>query len=199
MNAKEKIVTLQYNSLQKELVRKGIHMTIAFVPTLAMYNERLTILSLLFGSIFFLVSEYFRANDKVIIGFITSISEIASRERDKGITMGPVTLAFGVLLTLTTFNPVAAACGIYALAFGDGLSSVTGKLWGRRKIPFTRGKSLVGTFTCFTMILSTTYGVTGSISKSILAAIGGSLIELIPIKDVDNLLIPMGVALLVTI
>ncbi len=199
MNESKNLINLKYNTMQKEFVRKGIHMTIAFIPTLASFNQSITIVLLILGASFYLLSEYFRANNREIIGFVTSISEIASRDRDKGLTLGPVTLAVGALLVLTSFSPVAAACGIYALAFGDGLSSVTGKLWGKTKIPFTNGKSFVGFFTCFTMILSTTFGVTGSLSKALFAAIGGSLIELVPLKDVDNLLIPVVVALIVSI
>ncbi|MGL1893789.1 MAG: phosphatidate cytidylyltransferase [Spirochaetaceae bacterium] len=199
MNKDIKLIKKNYTPIQKELVRKTIHMTIAFIPLFINVNRVLTIILLIMGSALYLLSEYYRASGRVGFRFISTISAIASRDRDRGLTLGPVTLAMGTLLVLLTFNPVAATCGIYALAFGDGLSSVTGKLWGTKKIPLTGGKSFVGFFTCFTMILSTTYGVTGSLSKSIFAAIGGSLIELVPIKDVDNLLIPFVVALIVTI
>jgi len=199
MNESRNLIRQNYNPMEKEVIRKGIHMTIAFIPSLALFSRSLTITLLLLGTVFYLISEIFRVNNKEFIGFVTSISEIASRERDKGITLGPVTLAVGSLLVLSLFTPVAAACGIYALAFGDGLSSVTGKLWGYKKIPFTQGKSYVGFFTCFTMILSTTYGVTGLLNKSLLAAVAGSITELIPIKDIDNLLIPIVVALAVVL
>lgn len=202
MNENKNIINLKktkYNTMQKEFIRKGIHMTIAFIPALASFNQSVTIIFLMLGTAFYLLSEYFRVNNREIVGIVTSISEIASRDRDKGISLGPVTLAVGTLIVLTSFSPVAAACGIYALAFGDGLSSITGKLWGKVKIPFTGGKSFVGFFTCFTMILSTTFGVTGSLSKALLAATGGAIIELVPVKDVDNLLIPIVVAFIVTI
>jgi phytol kinase len=198
MIEKYNLLNANYSTMQKELVRKGIHMTIAFIPALANINNNLTIILLVLGTSFYLFSEILR-NSGHSLGFVSTISEIASRDRDKGLTLGPVTMALGVILVLSTFSPVAAACGIYALAFGDGLSSITGKLWGVKKIPFTGGKSLVGFFTCFTMILSTTYGVTGSFRKAMIAATCGALIELVPVKDVDNLLIPFVVALAVTI
>lgn len=199
MSVNINLLSLNYNSMQKEFVRKSLHMTIAIVPALAFVNRDITMLFLILGTVFYLVSEYFRSNGVMIFGFVSSISSIASRDRDKGMTLGPVTLAFGTLIVLSLFSPVAAACGIYALAFGDGLSSVTGKLWGKTKIPFTLGKSFVGFFTCFTMILSTTYGVTGLLSRSLFAAVIGSITELIPVKDIDNLLIPFVVAFVVAI
>ena len=188
-----------YSNLQKELVRKSVHMTVAFVPLLANINKDFTIVLLIFGVTFYLGIEFLRSRGVVLFRVLSSISEIASRERDKGMTLGPVSLGVGALLALLFFAPVPAACGIYALAFGDGLSSLTGKLWGRVKIPFTNGKSFVGSFTCFVMILSTSYGVTGSLSKSLLAATGGTIAEMIPAKDIDNFIIPFTVALLITI
>lgn len=199
MNEVNGLLSVNYSTMQKEVVRKSIHMTIAMVPTFTAINKDLTMLFLLLGIVIYLVSEYYRSRGVVLLNILSSMSEIASRERDHGMTLGPVTLAFGTLVVLSLFSPVAASCGIYALAFGDGLSSVTGKLWGIHKIPFTRGKSFVGFFTCFTMILSTSYGVTGSLSKSLLAAVVGAIVELIPVKDLDNLLIPFAVALMITI
>lgn len=191
-------INLKSNNLYKEFFRKSIHMTIAFVPTLASVNRVMTLVLLLSGLALYSVMELLRATG-VNLGVISDITSFASRERDRGFTLGPVTLAVGSLLALVLFSPLASTCAIYALAFGDGLSSVTGKLWGRVKIPFTGGKSLIGFFTCFTMILSTSYGVTGSLSKALLAATAGALTELIPVKDIDNILIPVVVALTVTI
>ncbi len=199
MNDSVRLGSNNYSSMPKEMVRKGIHMTIAFIPTLAMISLNLTVLILVLGASFYFFVESLRAKGIYVAGYISSISAIASRDRDQGITIGPITLALGALLVLVSFNPVAASCGIYALAFGDGLSSITGKLWGSKKIPFTGGKSFVGSITCFTMILSTCYGVTGSLTKALGAAFLGTIVELIPVNDLDNLLIPIVVALVVSI
>lgn len=198
----DRLVTLnktEFTAMEKEIVRKGIHMTVAFIPALSMFNSYLTLMLLISGTAFYLLSEYFRVNGNHVSTFLSSITSIASRERDNGITLGPVTLALGSLLVLTTFNPTAAACGIYALAFGDGLSSVTGKLWGTVKIPFTKGKSVIGSLTCFFMIFLTTFGVTGIFSKSLIAAFTGAIAELIPVKDIDNLIIPFVVSMVIAL
>lgn len=189
----------EYTSMEKELVRKGIHVTVAMVPAFSALSNYLTVMLLISGSVFYLLCEYFRLNGKNVSSVLSSITAIASRERDNGFVLGPVTLALGSLLVITTFNPTAAACGIYALAFGDGLSSVTGKLWGSVKIPFTKGKSVIGSLTCFTMIFLTSLGVTGDLIKSLAAAFIGTLVELIPVKDLDNLIIPFAVALVIVL
>lgn len=198
MDTKINLKISNYSPIQKELVRKSIHMSISFLPFIVSYNYNFSISLLFLGIMVYLVSEICRVNGKNL-GIITDITVIAARSRDNGVTLGPLTLAVGSLLPLLFFNHAAFTCGIFALAFGDGLSSVTGKLWGNRKIPFTNGKSIVGSFTCFTMILSTSYGVTGDLVKSLLAAIGGTVVELIPIKDIDNLIIPFTVALIVSL
>lgn len=199
MNMMIRSKAVNYTAMEKELIRKGIHMSIALVPSFALLNSFLTITLLLSGITFYLVSEMFRIQGKSVSTFISSITSIASRDRDQGVTLGPVTLALGALLVLTSFEPVAATCGIYALAFGDGLSSVTGKLWGKAKIPFTNGKSYVGSATCFFMIFSTSFIVTGSLQKALLAGLFGAVTELIPVKDIDNLIIPVAVAIAVSI
>ena len=194
-----KLIRKNYTTLQKELVRKTIHMTVAFVPLLAGVNTSMTITLLYLGIFFYLSSEYLRSQGIVIVSALASVSEVASRDRDNGITLGPVTLGIGALVAVSMFNPIAASCGIYALAFGDGLASLTGKLWGRRKIPFSGGKSFIGSFTCFVMIFSTSFGVTGNFYRSLVAAVGGTVVELIPIKDIDNIIIPLTVAFIISI
>lgn len=191
-------IGIKPNSMYKEFFRKSIHMTISMVPTLASVNWLLTVILLTAGLITYSILELFRTSG-VYVGVISDITSYAARDRDRGFTLGPLTLAVGTLLSLLLFEPIVYTCAIYALAFGDGLSSVTGKLWGRVKIPFTGGKSFVGFFTCFTMILSTSYGVTGSISKALLAGAVGAVTELLPVRDIDNILIPLVVALAVSL
>ncbi len=198
LSMKDKIYVINNNySIQKELIRKSIHMSIAFLPIISAYNYYASVILLSGGLVTYFIAEILRLNG-FELGLITKITIMSSRERDKGITLGPITLALGALGTLLYFNNPAFSCGIFALAFGDGLSSVTGKLWGTIKIPFTGGKSVVGSFTCFTMILSTSYGVTGDLIKSFSAAVIGTIVELVPIKDLDNILLPLSVALVIS-
>jgi dolichol kinase len=86
----------------------------------------------------------------------------------------------------------AAALAIYALAFGDSFSSVFGKLFGRIKIPFTGGKSVVGSIACFTAVFLITYLVVPEIKGALLIAGGAMVLEALPLKDLDNVIIPVG-------
>lgn len=198
MNSRINLKTTEFTPMEKEFVRKGVHMSISFLPFLVSINYTLAVNLVISGIFVYLLSESLRSRGKSL-GLVTKITQIASRSRDKGLTLGPLTLAIGALVPVLLFSPMAFTCGIFALAFGDGLSSVTGKLWGKVKIPFTGGKSVIGSLTCFTMILSTTYGITGDIGKALAAGIVGTIVELIPAKDLDNLLIPTVVAIIVTV
>jgi len=77
----------------------------------------------------------------VSVGLISRITEAASRRRDKGsFSYGPVTLGLGAMLALMLYPEPAAAIAIYALAFGDGFSSLFGKIFGRGRDPLHRGE-----------------------------------------------------------
>ena len=108
--------------------------------------------------------------------------------------LGPVTLALGVLISSLCFNSASAAIGIYALAFGDGLASLAGKLFGITHIPHTDGKTVIGSLTCFTAIFLSSWAVSSSTFTAFVLALAGMSIELLPLHDFDNLIIPVALA-----
>lgn len=178
--------------LQRELLRKGIHLFIACVPSLAAINSQLTFLLVGFGTLFYTGAEILRINGRRVI-LVSAITEFASRERDRGkIVLGPVTLGLGAMAALYFYPEPAAALAIYALAFGDGLSSLFGRLFGSVAMPFFPEKTTIGSLTCFTAVFLVTYGVIGSFPKACVIAAVATLIELLPLKDLDNLAIPLG-------
>ncbi len=183
------------NDLLKEFFRKSIHICTAFVPLFALYHQTGTVVALAVVLVFYLIAEHLRIRGHYL-PFISRVTAIAARRRDEGrFVLGPVTLALGVLATLILFEPAAARIGIFALAFGDGIASLAGKLFGQRKIPYTRGKTVEGSLACFTAVLVAVAFVTGSPAHALLIAVTAALIELIPLNDYDNLLIPVSISL----
>ena len=127
------------------------------------------------------------------IVLVSAITLIASRKRDNGrFVLGPVTLAVGAMLALCLYPAPAAAIAIYALAFGDSLSSITGKMFGRIQIPFTRGKTVVGTLTCFAAVLFVAFAITTDITSALIIAVSAALLEALPLQDLDNIVLPLG-------
>ncbi len=178
--------------LQRELLRKGIHLFIACVPALAAVNPQLTFLLIGLGTLFYTGAEILRINGRRVI-FVSAITEFASRERDRGgIVLGPVTLGLGAMAALYFYPQPAAALAIYALAFGDGLSSLFGRFFGSVPMPAFPEKTVAGSLTCFTAVFLVTFGVLGSFPKACVIAAAATFLELLPLKDLDNLAIPLG-------
>jgi phytol kinase len=185
--------------LQKELFRKGIHLFIAFVPILASIHLFATFILLGTGILVYAVAELLRFQG-INVPIISRVTEYASRERDKGkIVLGPVTLGLGAMAALFFYPDPAASLAIYALAFGDGLSSVVGKLLGRTTIPFTGGKTYAGSFACFFAVFFFSLFIVRDPKIAVVAASSATLLEALPLKDLDNVVIPLGTGLSVYI
>lgn len=186
------------DTIRKEMLRKAIHLLIALTPALAQYNKEWTILLLCGGLFFYSLSEALRQIG-VQIPIISEITSKASRERDYDrFVLGPVTLALGALLSLLLFDDKVATFAIYSLAFGDGLSSLTGRFFGVVKIPFLKGKSVIGSSTCFISIFIS--GIllfpTASIGVLLAITLAVTIVEALPLKDLDNVFIPLAAGFL---
>jgi len=179
--------------IRTELIRKSIHLLIALVPTLATWNLGFTIALLGSGIIVYAYAETARLKGYEI-AVISRVTAMAARKRDTGkFVLGPVTLGLGAMLSLLFFPEPAASIAIYALAFGDGLSSLVGRTFGSVRLPFTGGKSLEGSLTCFLAVLSSSYALTGDTGRSVAVAFVATVVEAAPTKDLDNVLLPVVV------
>lgn len=177
--------------IRTELVRKSIHLLIGLVPTLAGWNFGLTVALLSSGIIIYAYGEFLRLRG-FEVALISKVTMMAARKRDAGkFVLGPVTLGMGALLSLLLYPEPAATIAIYALAFGDGLSSLVGRTFGSIRLPFTGGKSLEGSLTCFLAVLCAAYATTGLAVRSMAIALVATAAEAAPTKDLDNLLLPM--------
>lgn len=185
--------------IQNELLRKGIHMSVALVPFLAALLGTVPTLGLLaFGTLTYAYAESLRGRGGAV-PLISWVTERAARDRDMGrFVLGPVTLGIGAMLALMLYPAPAAAIGIFALAFGDGIASVAGKVFGRTRIPFIPDKSLEGSLACFLAVVLATAAVTSQLHIILAAALVATVLEAMPVRDADNLLLPVGVGLTVT-
>jgi phytol kinase len=182
-----------------ELLRKSIHLLIAFIPGIARVSLGLAVGLLSGGVLFYAACEQLRmAGYKVPV--ISKVTALAARRRDgEGFVLGPITLGLGALLSLMLYPNPAASIAIYALAFGDGLSSLIGKSFGSVRLPFTGGKSLEGSLTCLIAVMVAAYAVTGDAPRSLAIAAAAMLIEAAPTKDFDNIVLPVLVGAIATL
>jgi len=104
--------------------------------------------------------------------------------------------ALGVLLTLGLLrdHPPAAIAVIIILATGDGLATFIGSSYGRHKLPWNESKSLEGTigFVAGAMGALLMIPTAGTAAIVLLS----SIIESLPLKINDNILIPMAASLM---
>lgn len=178
-------------SLKKEIFRKSIHICTAFVPLVFHFYGNVVVVLLVLAGIFYFVSEILRQKG-ISVPLISLITVTAARKRDEDkIVFGPVTLVLGVVLALLLWQEKFAVAGILALALGDGFASLAGKTFGRIQLPFTGGKTAAGSITCFFAIYSSSFIVLKNTEISLILAAAGTVIEGLPLKDFDNVFIPV--------
>ena len=185
-------------TLRGEVIRKSLHLLIALVPVLASLNMPATVALLAGGTLFYVFAEKLRITGRPVF-IVSDLTVLASREQDRGhFVAGPVTLGVGAMLALLLYPSTAAAIAVYALAFGDGLASLAGKLFRTPRIPGTRGKTVAGSMACFLAVALSCLRLTGSPLKALLIALGATALEMIPVRDFDNLILPVGTGFLAT-
>jgi dolichol kinase len=186
------------DTLRGEIVRKGLHLLIALVPMLASFNLSATVALLATGTLFYVFAEKMRITGRTVF-IVSDLTVLASRERDRGhFVIGPVTLGLGAMLALLLYPSAAASIAVYALAFGDGLASLAGKMFHTPRSG-TRGKTVAGSLACFAAVLLSCLRLTGSPLKALLIALAATALEAIPVRDFDNLILPVGTGFLATI
>lgn len=184
------------NSIAKELFRKSIHICSSFVPFFLNLYFYPTIAMLGFAVCGYSVCEGLRLNG-VSIPLVSKITEVAARKRDENrFVLGPVTLVFGIILAALFLPYESARVGIYALAFGDGLASLSGKLIGKITIPGSHGKTVAGSLTCFLAVFIAVFYCCNNCYASLLTAVFAMLLEMLPLSDFDNLIIPVTIGVI---
>jgi dolichol kinase len=187
------------HEIKTELIRKSIHFLIALSPVMASVNRSATVGLLIAGTVSYTLMEILRLRGGTV-PVVSSLTKMASRQRDKDrFVLGPVTLGLGALFALVLYPLQAASIAIYALAFGDGFAGIIGKLFGRQRPAFLCGKSLEGSLACFAAIFAASYGVCENYRTAFWAAFAGTLVEIFPLGDYDNIALPIGVGLIIQI
>ena len=183
-----------FADVRTELIRKSIHMLIALVPLLAALAGRGTALALLSGGVVvYTYAEILRVQGSRI-PFITFLTTAAARREDfhGKIIVGPITLGIGAMVSLLMYPHTASVIAIYALAFGDSVSSIIGRAVGRIHIGLWQYKTLEGSLACFLAVLFVSFRLTGSLSGACFIAATATILEALPVRDLDNIIMPMG-------
>lgn len=184
------------NAIFKELFRKSIHICSSFIPLFLKFAYWPVIGLLVLALAVYTVSETLRSKN-IEIPLISKVTEIAARKRDENrFVLGPVTLVCGILLAALLLPLDCARVGIFALSFGDGLASLMGKLIGKITIPGAHGKTAAGSLTCFAAVFVSTFCCCGNCFVALCIGLAAMFIEVLPLSDFDNLIIPPAIGFL---
>ncbi len=148
------------------------------------------------------------------IGVIKDEASVKAMSRTgdrREILRGP--LYYGIIFVLLTIiywksSPVGIV-GLMLMCGGDGLADIFGRKWGTQKIMWNKGKSWVGSagmflggwvLSVFVLWVFTLAGVfSGSIQTYLLPvtliAVIGTLVESLPLKDIDNITVTAAAAI----
>jgi HAD superfamily phosphoserine phosphatase-like hydrolase len=176
---------------RNELLRESIHACGFFIPLLALYTGLIfTGLFIFVITLLYLMSELARMERKTlpVISYITY--HAATQSELFEFTTAPIFFALGILLTLLLFpNPTnSAAIAIFAL--GDSTASIFGRMYGKRTLPFNKGKTLEGSTIGFIFaFLAGAFYITPV--KALIGAIVAMLVEYLPLPVNDNFITPL--------
>ncbi len=128
------------------------------------------------------------------------------------ILRGP--LYYGIIFVLLTIiywksSPIGIV-GLMLMCGGDGLADIIGRKWGIRKIPWNPSKSWAGSagmflggwvLSVFVLWIFTLAGVFSASIQSYLVpvtiiAVIGTLVESLPLKDIDNITVTVSAAII---
>jgi len=123
----------------------------------------------------------------------------AAKERSWGLLYYPLSIIVLIILVqYNVINKVSLGCGLLSMGYGDGLAAIVGTKWGKMKISKMTGKkSWKGTFTMFVVCFIICFLLKGWSPVLLAVALAGAAIEALSPLGLDNVTVPIGIALLV--
>jgi dolichol kinase len=174
-----------------EIKRKIVHLATLVIPVgYALTSEETVILFLVpFFLALLLVDLLRHFHSGMASLFQKYFFEKVLREEEKPTFMGSTYFIFSTILTILLFPKSIAIASILILILSDTAAAAIGKWIGRIKI---FGKTIEGSmaFLLTSLFIVWVYPNLDRFSGS-LAALGATLIEVLPIKLSDNLTIPL--------
>jgi len=181
-----------------EVFRKALHSCAIAVPFVAMWWRGFALWFVGSVTLLLILSEVFRQLG-VALPFFADVTWRAMRpEEERGIVGGPILYGVGIWLALRLFPLEAASVGIFVLALGDSLASLSGKAFGRTLLPHNPRKTFVGSLTVFAVgaFIAMLYV---PLPSALFVGLMASLLESLPIGALDNLLLPVVTAAAVVV
>ncbi len=185
--------------LRRDIIRELIHGAGILMPIFAVWVGVFPVaLGIFLLVLAYTFSEFLRISGKnmPIISNITRFA--ASPSELSEFALAPIFFALGILLTLLLFPVPASSAAIAMFAIGDSTASIIGGTFSKKPLPFNRTKTLEGSLAGFFFAF-----LAGLIFVSpIIALVGATaamIIEFLPLPVNDNLLMPLGTGLILSL
>ncbi len=179
---------------QTEIWRKSIHLSgIFFLPILFWNREFFVFLLLIFLTSYLLVEWAHRKGIRVPL--LSALTEKSKRVGEEGkLVKGPIFLVLAGMVAPYLFGIIPAAIGLAQLFVADVASTLVGMKWGKKKIPYSKGKSWIGSLAFF---ISATFvsSFFVPLPQAIFLGFVGAVVESLPFPEADNLTVPFIVGL----
>ncbi|UCB45914.1 MAG: hypothetical protein JSV25_00380 [Spirochaetota bacterium] len=189
-----KTISISRFNWRRELFRKVVHLGGCAIPFIARYNKILTSVVLLAIIVIYLISELMRTFG-LSFSLFSQITRRAQRHSERrGIVYGPILLGLGIAMTIVFFKSEIYIPAVLVVSISDSISALVGRRWGKIHIFGLRNRTVEGSTAFFVsafIILYFYFPLPVAIMTTIVAAI----LELVPVYNMDNLLIPVGTAL----
>ena len=118
-----------------------------------------------------------------------------------GLVLYALSAALFTAIGLLGHAPFPAAAALLALALGDGLGGLVGRLWGRHRyrVPWAKTKSLEGSVVVAwlaahgTAMAALLYGAPLTAGRVLGAGVAAAMAEAVAPRATDNVLVPLAV------
>lgn len=186
-------------SLRSELLRKSIHLLgLAVIPLLA-WSKPAALVVLGAALLVYLLLEKM-GRWQVRVPVVSEVVVASKRLHEMGrYSWAAIFLCVSTMAAILLFDWRSVSYALVQATLADTAAYFVGSTVGRHKLPFNPIKSWEGSTTFLLIALAGGFFFFGSWQVVLVLALAGTVLESIPVRDLDNLLLPFGIAWLATL
>ena len=186
-------------SYRQEIYRKLIHLSSSCIPFMLWYFGKDTFQPWIISCAIILpILDYGRRHNKFLYRIYSNLFITFTRPIEQGILSGASWVIISAVVTIFIFNENTAIIGLLVLSIADSAAAIIGIKLGRTQL---YSKSLEGSAAFFITAAIIVFILSSAAAYiNFIAVITATVVELFSTPRInDNLLIPMVLALILTI
>ncbi len=184
---------------RQEIYRKLIHLSSSCIPFMLWYFGKDTFQPWIISCAIILpILDYGRRHNKFLYRIYSNLFITFTRPIEQGILSGASWVIIGAAVTIFIFNENTAIIGLLVLSIADSAAAIVGIKFGKTQL---FSKSLEGSAAFFITTTIIVFSLSSAAAYiNFIAVIAATVVELFSTPRInDNLLIPMVLALILTI